>query len=240
MLTPDETQALGKAIDAAKDYADEVVRGPLAELGGMLSDTVGYWRLKNRVRLMLKAKRWLEERGIQPRKILPDIFVPLVEDGGNVENETLGDMFASLLAGHLDPTQQDNVHPSYTKVLPQLSPLDARLMVAFRNLASDRAARESGLPGAVVSVEFIAESVAVPTRMAILSCLNLARLGIIEHLGFRVPEDHPLPAFFQDSPRHQEYRMTEYGIAFFDACHYRDQPEEHQPLAHNKAPAPGG
>ena len=81
MLTPDEAQTLGKAIDAAKDYADEVVRGPLGELGGILSDTVGYWRLKNRVRLMLKAKRWLQERGVQPRKILPDIFVPLLEDG---------------------------------------------------------------------------------------------------------------------------------------------------------------
>jgi hypothetical protein len=235
MLTPEEAQALGKALDAAKGYADEVLKGPLAELGGILSDTVGYWRLKNRVRLMLKAKQWLEERGVQPGKILPDVFVPLLEDGGNVEHETLGEMFASLLAGHLDPDRQETVHPSYTKVLAQFSPLDARFLVAFRNLVSDRVARESGLPGAAVSIKFIAESVGVSNRVATLSCLNLARLGIIQHLGFRAPENHPLSEFLQDSPQHQEYRMTEYGIAFCDACHYSDQSEEAPELAHNTA-----
>ena len=45
-------------------------------------------------------------------------------------------MFASLLAAHLDPDQQKGVHPSYTKVLSQLSPLDARFIVAFRSLVS--------------------------------------------------------------------------------------------------------
>lgn len=104
-MTPDEIQALGKAVDVAKDYADSVVKGPLSELGGILSDTVGYWRLKNQVRLMLKAKKWLEEKAVSPTKLLPDIFVPLLEDGGSVENETLSDMFSSLLACHLDPNQ---------------------------------------------------------------------------------------------------------------------------------------
>lgn len=53
MNTPEEIQALSKALDAAKDYADVVVKGTLSEFGGILSDTVGYWRLKNRVRLLL-------------------------------------------------------------------------------------------------------------------------------------------------------------------------------------------
>ena len=131
MNTPEASQTLGKALEAARDYADALVKGALSEFGGILSDTIGYWRLKNRVRLMLKAKRWLEEKGVQPGKLLPDVFVPLLEDGGNVEDETLADMFASLLAGHLDPAQQDEVHPSYSKVLTQLSPLDAKLMLAF-------------------------------------------------------------------------------------------------------------
>ena len=36
MLTPEEVQALGKALDVAKGYADVVVKGSLAELGGIL------------------------------------------------------------------------------------------------------------------------------------------------------------------------------------------------------------
>jgi hypothetical protein len=223
MNTPEESQALGKALEAAKDYADVVVKGALSEFGGILSDTVGYWRLKNRVRLMLKAKQWLEEKGVQPGKLLPDVFVPLLEDGGNVEDETLADMFASLLAGHLDPSQQDEVHPSYTKVLAQLSPLDAKLMLTFRRHVSDKLAREVGLRGHVLTAKDMAEEIGMPKRATYLSCLNLERLGIVEHFGYRSPEDHPIPTVFEDSPEHQLYRMSEYGVAFCDACQYPKQ-----------------
>jgi hypothetical protein len=223
MNTPEESQALGKALEAAKDYADAVVKGALSEFGGILSDTVGYWRLKNRVRLMLKAKRWLEDKGVQPGKLLPEVFVPLLEDGGNVEDETLADMFASLLAGHLDPNQQDEVHPSSTKVLAQLSPLDAKLMLAFRGHMSDKVARESGLRGHVLTAKDMAEEIGMSKRVTYLSCLNLARLGIVDHLGYRSPEGHPTPTVFEDSPEHQLYRMSEYGVAFCDACQYPEQ-----------------
>ncbi|HSW01683.1 MAG TPA: Abi-alpha family protein [Sedimentisphaerales bacterium] len=220
MNAPEESQALGKALEAAKGYADAVVKGPLSEFGGILSDTVGYWRLKNQVRLMLRAKRWLEERGVKPEKLLPDVFVPLLDDGGNVEDETLSDMFASLLAGHLDPHEQGQVHPSYTKVLVQLSPLDAKLMLAFRGHVSDKVARESGLRGHVLTADKMAEEMGIPKRATYLSCLNLARLGIVEQLGYRSPEGHPVPGLFEDSLGHQLYRMSEYGVAFCDACQY--------------------
>ena len=220
ITTSEEAQAIDKALDAAKDYADSVLKGPLAEFGGLLSDTVGYWRLKNRVRLMLKAKRWLEEKGVEPAKLLPDAFVPLLEDGGNVEDETLSDMFASLLASHLDPEERDNIHPSYTNVLSQLSPLDAKAMTEFRKYASYKGAREVGLPGASITVQHLAQEQSVPIRAAYLSCLNLDRLGIIRHDGYWVPDNHPVPIVFEESPDHQRYRITEYGVALCDACHY--------------------
>lgn len=223
MSTPEETQVLGKALELAKDYADTVVKGTLAELGGIFSDTVAHWRLKNRIRLMLKAKQWLEEKGVKPGKVLPDVFVPLLEDGGNVEAETLAAMFASLLAGHLDPGRQEEIHPSYTKVLAQLSPLDAELMIAFRGHVSDKLARESGLRGHVLTTLHMAEQIGMPKRATYLSCLNLHRLGIVEHLGYHPPKDHPAPEFFEDSIGHQLYRMSEYGVAFCDACQYPEQ-----------------
>lgn len=57
MISPEEVKTLEKALDAAKSYADVVVKGPLSELGGIFADTVGYWRLKNKVTLMLKTKK---------------------------------------------------------------------------------------------------------------------------------------------------------------------------------------
>ncbi len=223
LSSPEEIQVVGKALDAAKDYADTVIKGPLSEFGGILSDTIGSWRLKNRVRLMLNTKKWLEDRGVTPTKILPDIFVPLLEDGGNVEDRRLADMFASLLASHLDSDKQETIHPSYTKVLSQLSPLDAQMMLAFRNLVSDRVARESGLPGPQLTVEFMAkEWTGFPLRSSYLSILNLFRLGILEHVGHRVPDGDPMPGV-ENNPWIQEYRMSEYGVSFCDACNYEKE-----------------
>jgi hypothetical protein len=218
-MTPEEMQALNKALEAARDYADAILLKPLNQLGGILSDTIGYWRLRNQVRLLLKAKTYLEENNVDAAKVLPDVFVPLLEDGSQVEDETLSDMFASLLASHLDPDRQESIHRSYTKVLAQLSPIDATMMLEFRKYASYEQAREVGLRGAVVTVEFVAQSIQTPNKTAYLSCLNLERLGIIEHLGYRPPDEHPVPEIFEDSMEHQEYRITEYGIAFCDACH---------------------
>jgi hypothetical protein len=124
-MTPDDMKALGDSLKAAKEYADMILKPSLSELGGLLNETVGFWRLKNRVRLLLKAKKYLEDRGINPTTVLPDVFVPLLDEGGNTEDETLSEMFAPLLAGHLDPETQAGVHPCFAKVLGQMSPLDA-------------------------------------------------------------------------------------------------------------------
>jgi len=221
MNSQEEAKALEKALDAAKDYADAVFMGSLKEFGGILSDTVGYWRLKNRIRLLLKSKQFLEANGIVPRKLLPDIFVPLIEDGGNVEDVKLSDMFASLLAGHLDPNQHEYIHPSYTKVLSQLSPLDARTMLIFRDLASDRQYRELGFTGAKLTVQDTADKLSCSVSAMNLSCINLDRLGILTHDGFMSPKDHPMPELFENNPKFQFYRISEYGIAFCDACQYK-------------------
>lgn len=215
-----ESEAISKALGAAKEYADLIVRGPLSEIGGILTDTIGYWRLKNRVRLMLKAKQWLEERSVNPEKIIPDIFVPLLEEGGNAGDETLADMFASLLATHLDPEFHEHVHPSYTKVLAQISPADAQVLLEYRKYVSYSDAREIGLTGRGITVEMVADDLHLSKRTTYLSSLNLWRLGIVEHKGYLPPQRHGIPAVFENSPEHQLYLMTEYGIAFCDACQY--------------------
>ena len=221
MSQSEKAKTLGTALTIAKDYADLVLKGPLGEIGGVLSDTLGHWRLRNQVRLLLKTKQWLEEKGVDPKPILPDIFVPLLQDASNVEDESLSNMFSALLANHLDSSQQERIHPSYTKVLSQLSPLDARAMLQFRKWVSYEGAREVGLRGRGMTAKDVAEELGCTERSAYLSCLNLSRLGIIEHRGFEAPSDHPIPELFEESPEHQVYLATEYGIEFCDACHYQ-------------------
>jgi hypothetical protein len=124
-----------QALEIAKHYLDKIIDAPLEELSGLLADTIGYWRTKNKINLLLKTKKFLEEKGISPRKALPDSVVPLIEAAGDTENETLSDMFAGLLASHLNPGAYDTVHPSYAKVFSQLAPLDATILAGlYRSL----------------------------------------------------------------------------------------------------------
>lgn len=161
--------------------------------------------------------------------------MPILDDGSKVEDEQLSEMFASLLASHLDSTTPDRVHPSFPRVLGQLSPLDARAMVEFRKLASDKQYRTLGLRGGVLTVTTVNEFLDISEEAAYLCCLNLNRLGIIERTGFRPPANHPLPEFFEDSASHQEFRISEYGIAFCDACHqFGDNSLAYYPRADEK------
>jgi hypothetical protein len=130
-MDPPSLDAAAKALATAKAYADVILKPPLAELGGILSDAIGQFRLRNRVRLILKTKTFLEERGVEPTQLLPDIFVPLVEEASNTSDETLSDMFARLLAAHLDEERAPKVHPAFAKTLGQLSPLDVQVLTAI-------------------------------------------------------------------------------------------------------------
>jgi len=56
IMLMEEEKAIEKALEAAKEWASILVEEPLGELGGILSDTIGYWRLKNQINILLKAK----------------------------------------------------------------------------------------------------------------------------------------------------------------------------------------
>lgn len=125
---PTDREAQREIVKAAREYADTLLKSPLKEIGGLLADQIGHWRQMNQVRCIFNAKKYMEEKGVEPTKMLPNVFVPLIEEAGNTDDETLSEMFARLMAAHLDENQTDTVHPSFTKVAGQLSPLDFQIM----------------------------------------------------------------------------------------------------------------
>jgi len=78
-------KGIEEAAKAAKDYLDKLVVPGLEQGGGIIGDTVAYWRFKNKVNLVLKAKAFLEAKGIEPKRLLPGItlFGPAVMAGLN-------------------------------------------------------------------------------------------------------------------------------------------------------------
>jgi len=219
---PEERKAFAKCVDVAADFTKKVL-GPAAEqVGFLLGDSVALWVLRNRIRVILKGQALLQRHGIKTNPTMPAIFVPLIQDAGNVDDEMLSDMFANLLAGNLDPAYQDKVHPSYAKILAQMSPLDAQLLVAFgpRWKEHPRLLEDNQPPGPgrnemrTETTEWLAKQIGVSPVAAYMSFRNLERLGL---MGGSMAWNMHEPVSEQGNP-YIEAHLTSFGEHFREAC----------------------
>src|SRR5687767_11260208 len=71
---------------------------PMKAAGELLVDELRFWQWRNRVRKVLRAKEIIDRDGIAARVIPPSFLLPLLDSMGNVEDETLDEMWSRLLA----------------------------------------------------------------------------------------------------------------------------------------------
>jgi hypothetical protein len=191
-------------IKSATGYVDKMIDPPLKEIEQLLGDRVNYWRFKNKIKTILKAKKFLEENGINPKKILPNIFVPLIEEAGNTDDEKLADMYASLLTCHVNPETQDKVYPSYAKTLAQLSSLDAHILDSmYTEIYQNRLDyRKNGY-----TIDAVCKAFKISNNLALLSLQNIWRLGICDH-----------GTGFDQLNQERQILFTDFGLNFITAC----------------------
>ena len=56
-----------KGIDLAKDFLDKLIAPALEETGLLLRDKVTFWKFKNQVKMLNKAKMYCEKNQISPK-----------------------------------------------------------------------------------------------------------------------------------------------------------------------------
>ena len=138
-----------EAADIAKHFLGKLLDPATEEGGGILSDTVKFWRFKNKVNLTLKAKEFLEGKGINPRRVLPKTLYPILENGSLEEDGDMQTRWSAMLAHAADPTSLVKVRPSYPEILKQLSPLEVRLLDGFYEAIKDKPLDEQKVSGIV-------------------------------------------------------------------------------------------
>src|SRR5437773_2026679 len=107
-------KSIEEAAKAAKDYLDKLIAPGLEEGGGIIADTVAYWRFKNKINLVLKAKAFLEAKGLEPHRLLPNVVGPLLEAGSLASEQDMQIRWAALLANAaLEP---EDVPPSFPRI----------------------------------------------------------------------------------------------------------------------------
>ncbi|MGE5444559.1 MAG: Abi-alpha family protein [Ignavibacteriales bacterium] len=123
-----EKKGLEKLAEKAAEFLSEIINPPLKELGGLLTDQVKFWRFKNQVDIVLKAQHFLDEKGIQPRKVPVRMLAPLLEHGSWEEASDRQTKWASLLANAANPNCSYDSYSSYVEILRQISPLEAKFL----------------------------------------------------------------------------------------------------------------
>ena len=112
--------ALEKGIDLAKNFLDKLITPAVEETGLLLKDKVTFWKFKNQVKILNKAKDYCEKNNISTKTIPLKLLCPLLDYSGIEEDEVLQDKWAILLSNLIDSEQniQNHVFPY---ILSQIS-----------------------------------------------------------------------------------------------------------------------
>lgn len=171
LVTAASALAMSPQVLADLGHLAKILLGrPFEVAGEMMGDTVYGWQVRNRVRILEKTKKLLDEKGISP-DILPEGFlVSLLRNAGDVEEESLQNRWAQLLASAIEDEQFQ--HPGLIRVLSEMSPLDARLFSVVVKDLEDGGTAHTRFKAA----EDLAASSSV--KAVVLSMRSLERLAI--------------------------------------------------------------
>lgn len=109
-----------------KAFFNGIVPDFVKQTGGILSDTVRFWRWKNQVAIVLKAKKVLEEKGLSKQAVSLKVLVPLIDASSLEEDESMQTRWANLLANAISGVME--IKPNYVEILKELSPVEALVL----------------------------------------------------------------------------------------------------------------
>ena len=148
-------------------------------LGTVLEDAVGLvggdllrqYRIRNWHRISQKTFDKLDQRGVeQVEPLSAKVIVPLLEAASNESDETLQDMWASLLANAMDPDRDVSLQRVYIDTLKQFEPIDVRILSAYLQAGGHQQQTPDYLaPGIGLRVT---EVIVSAERLVSLGCLN--------------------------------------------------------------------
>lgn len=123
----EEIKAVEFGYEIIKKFLEKLAGPAAEEVGLMLQDKVKFYRFKNQLKILKKAKQYLEENKIDPKPIPLRTLLPLLEGASLEDDDYLSDKWAALISNAASGSLSKGNHPSYSKILMELSPIDAVL-----------------------------------------------------------------------------------------------------------------
>lgn len=200
--------AAEKAIDLVSGFLNSIVKEPLQELGGMLTDRIRVHRAFLQAKNVAKVKEKCEKAGIDPKQLNMKVLVPYLEAVSLEEDEILQETWANLLTNYLDPNKTLNT-TVYPSILKDLSTVEVKILEYLFSNEKDMIC--------------LSDNFDFPKKVTKEIASNLERIGLIraEMLfsegsairsgdRYKITSDRILNTRF--------YLITNFGVEFVKAC----------------------
>ncbi|MDX8553054.1 hypothetical protein MK851_05365 [Tenacibaculum sp. 1B UA] len=170
----EKINGIGLAAEKALNFIEKIIAAPLIEGTGILTDKVEYWRFKNKVGIILKAKEFLKLKGIEtPKKIPVKDLSTLLEYSSYEEDNLMKNSWANLLSNSLNPENRFDSNNIFIQILNQISLDEIKLLLSINELSdldkSDRHLLKE-------EIEAFNEEI----KLVLID--NLLRLGLLKEL----------------------------------------------------------
>jgi hypothetical protein len=216
-------KSIEEAAATARHYGDKLFGGGLEEGGAIIRDEMRLLRMKHSIYVLLRAKRWLEQHGIEPRHVLPKVGLAILEGAAVEDDENLRDRFTALLINAANPGFEGQVRPSFAKILSDLSPAEAKFLdglykvtLAHGRTESVRIDSTGPVRAFVILGQSIQDQPAMPDGESETQVMldELIRLGLL-HSHHAAKNTSGVIVTY---PIYNHVRLTPLGIAFMRAC----------------------
>lgn len=198
-------------------FISDILRPPAKELGGLLADKVRWYRFRTQVEIMLSAKEHIDKLGLKTQKIPVKLLANLLDKCSWEEDENMKARWASLLVNFATERKKSGPNISFTNILSQLSPVEAKFVDLMYDEIQWPARRASRRTPSYQTTSGLAKLINLTIEEAYIICDNLIRLNLIQaKLAFK-PEERDI-SFSKIQPAYDTVTLTYLGNEFVEKC----------------------
>jgi hypothetical protein len=127
-----KSSTIEKGLDLVKDFTAKLIGPTVEEVGLLFSDKIKYYRFKNQVNTLVKAKEYVQRKNMNIKSIPIKILVPLLENVSLEEDENMQEKWGCMI-GNLADTDQNLQNQIFPYLLSQISNIEFKALLKYQD-----------------------------------------------------------------------------------------------------------